>query len=356
MKQIVFRVDASSAMGTGHMMRCLTLADELSKAKYGCRSLFICRPLEGNLGAYLLQRGYEVEWIEDERALQVGSWADDADRTIHVLKQWDADWLVVDHYGIDSRWEEAVRPYAKQVLVIDDLANRKHCCDLLLDQNAYADMHTRYENLVEPECRLLLGPKYLLLRPLFYTMRRSMRERTGKVQRLLLFFGGSDPTNETVKALQAVDDLRLREQQVDVVIGEANPFRQEVIQRCDSIPNVTLHVQVENMAELLVGADFALGAGGIAMWERCYLGLPSAVTVVADNQIDSVGAAEQAGAIWAAGGHEQTSAALYADRIHKAMHSPEELLAMSRRAFELTESRTDITGNQVASVMMDQGE
>ncbi len=318
-------------------------------------SIFVCRKLPGHLGDYIRDKGYKVELIET--SAEEFRFEEDAAATRVIVEQSSApvDWLIVDHYGIDREWEAALRPFADRILVIDDLANRPHECDFLLDQNAYDRMGMRYDGLVPLTCRQLLGPHYLLLRPSFYEARRTLQARAGDLQRLLIFFGGSDPTNETSKALQALAEYQRSPSplyHVDVVIGSSNPIRQEIVAVCDGLPGVKLHVQAENMAELIENADFALGAGGVAMWERCYLGLPTAVTVVADNQAESVQFAVKKGAVEFLGRSGDVSGTNYYEAIRRAVESPATLMEMSRRAFELTNSVADRTESLVLSAML----
>ena len=169
---IVFRVDSSIQIGSGHLMRCLTLADNLNCET---KTLFIARDLDGNLNNMISRRfklsvlpkknhnnlnGYE-KWL-------TVSQEQDAQETIEIIKNLKIDLLIVDSYAIDEKWENLIRPYVKRIMVIDDLANRKHDCDILLDQNFYCNASNRYKKIVSENCQLLLGPKYVLLRDEFY--------------------------------------------------------------------------------------------------------------------------------------------------------------------------------------------
>ena len=225
-KTLVIRVDSSTRIGSGHLMRCRTLAEELKER--GADVHFVCRRHSGNLNE-LLRDTFSVYELpspsidthnvaDDDYAAWLGIiQEEDAADTIATLQGWRPDWLVVDHYSLDKRWETALRPYVRRIMVIDDLANRTHDCDLLLDQNFYLGMENRYNNLVPSHCQLLLGPKYALLRPEFRKARKTLRIRDGKVQRIFVFFGGTDPTNETTKVIQALKTLEL-EFIVDVVL------------------------------------------------------------------------------------------------------------------------------------------
>ena len=279
----VIRADASIAIGSGHVHRCLSLAVELRRR--GAEVLFICRELPGNLGALLAERDFRVFFLpppgEGEPECRP---ARDARETAAVLTSLSGgvDWLIVDHYALGGEWESALRDLVTSILVVDDLADRRHDCDVLLDQGFYADAEHRYRELVSPGCRLLLGPRYALLNDGFTRQRQREDEKSG--ERLFVFFGGSDATNETEKVLQALPLLKNRNVQLDVVIGGGNPFRARIEKLAAADDRVRLHGQVEDMAALMVKSDIALGAGGTTTWERFCLGLPSIVVSVADNQ------------------------------------------------------------------------
>ena len=302
--KIAFRTDASSQIGTGHFMRCLTLADELKKQ--ATQIIFISRNLPLHLSEMLSAKGVEYIPLSTNNTrvptdeLAHASWlgtsqAQDAQATVKALANHLWDWIVVDHYALDKRWESAVRGSCKKLMVIDDLADRQHDCDVLLDQNYYADIQTRYIGKVPAHCQLLLGPRYALLREEFRRLRQQVKPRTGKVKRILVFFGGVDPDNYTSLAIQALTELKITIH-VDVVIGAQHPNREQIQQACMA-HGYTCYVQTSRMAELMAEADLAIGGGGTATWERCCLGLPAIVCAIAQNQIKAVTDLSELGAI-----------------------------------------------------------
>ena len=225
-------------------------------------------------------------------------WQRDAEETRALLLAiGQADVLVVDSYALDIAWEKELRPLTTRIFVIDDLANRSHDCDILLDQNFYRNREKRYLDLVPKTCRLLLGPQYALLRQEFYQAQANLRQRDGKLRRILLFYGGSDRTRETEKAIAALLKLRLFAVHVDVVVGGSNARSETVRALCEKQQGFQYHFQVANMAELMARADLSLGAGGTAMWERCFLGLPAIVTSIAENQFEICQDCAEAGLI-----------------------------------------------------------
>ena len=294
--KVTIRTDASLLIGSGHVMRCKTLADELRKR--GSEIIFICRAHPGNLIALLREDGYMVKELpapnvintvrtneSDDYATWLGvEQSEDAEQTIDALGDFKPDWLVVDHYGLGESWEKALRGHVDKIFVIDDLANRRHDCEVLLNQNLLDNLDIVYQELVPHHCRKLLGPRFVLLRPEFRKARETLRERDGIIRRILVFFGGVDPTCETEKALGALKMMGRPDIVVDVVVGSNNPNGQEIEAICRSMRSVTFHYQISNMAELMAATDLAIGAGGTASWERCCLGLPSLVTIIADNQ------------------------------------------------------------------------
>ncbi|WP_158543764.1 UDP-2,4-diacetamido-2,4,6-trideoxy-beta-L-altropyranose hydrolase [Cohnella sp. OV330] len=354
MRTVVFRADASVASGTGHVMRCLALADELASA--GWSALFICRRLEGHIGGYIQARGHELAWLDCDTALKrevSGAIADDAARTSRIIRDLGKPpaLLVTDHYAIDAKWESLLRHDVVKIMAIDDLADRFHDADLLLDQNWLDETLDPYRDLVPAHCLTLLGPKYLLLRRNFYEARQTLRPRDGIIRRVLIFFGGSDPTQETEKALEAWSSFR-HDLEADVVVGGANPRGSRVAELVSELKGVRMHVQTDNMAALIASADYGLGAGGVALWERCYLGLPSSVTVVAENQTYSTSEADRLGAVHSIGWHAFVTSSHYRAVLEEAMSKPGRLTAMSLKGMQLTDSRQEKTRSLVASEVL----
>jgi UDP-2,4-diacetamido-2,4,6-trideoxy-beta-L-altropyranose hydrolase len=297
---ITVRTDASFKIGSGHVMRCLTLAEELRSS--GAEVEFVCREHSGNLIDLIRQKEFIVHDLlvpenfdsecvsENNSENEYQSWLgtsqeQDAQETITVIQNRNPEWMIVDHYAMGQAWESQLRPHVRKIMVIDDLADRPHDCDLLLDQNYFIDGESRYQSLLSPTCTKLLGPQFALLRPEFAEARKHLKPHNGKVQRVFVFFGGTDPNNITGKALEALSFPELNHLKVDVVIGTHNPHRAEIEQQVKSRLRTQLHVQVENMAELMAQSDLALGAGGATTWERLCLGLPTLVVTIAENQI-----------------------------------------------------------------------
>lgn len=364
---VAFRTDASIQIGTGHVMRCLTLADAL--AEQGTECIFISRVHEGHLNRLIAARGHQVAALptaevsvdnqKDEspaHALWLGTgWAQDVDQTLQALGEMVVDWLVVDHYALDARWETALRPVCGKLMVIDDLADRNHDCDLLLDQNL-GRKRTDYLDLIRPECSLLAGPEYALLRPEFADLRdESLARRIGGTfQHLLITLGGVDKDNVTGKVLDALvanSDHLPANLGISVILGPYAPWRDEVQKQAERLPWPTqVAVGLSDMARRMADADLAIGAGGSTSWERCCLGLPTLVLVIAHNQLPAVRALDTFGAaidlgMTGDGFSGRLSSAL------QAIQSPNVLDRISKRAAAVC----DGLGTQRILAMMEQG-
>ncbi len=346
---IYFRVDSSTAIGTGHIMRCLTLASEIKKQNVTVA--FICRNIPQQLAEQVRKSGYHLfllpktvnKQLEADSKLGQSDWLDvhweiDAAQTQEIIKaNGYADWLVIDHYGIDYRWENMLRTSCRSIFIIDDLADRKHDCDILLDQNYYHNMRERYHGLINDDCKLLLGPKYALLREEFRKARKKMKLRNGTVQRIMIFLGGSDPTNETVKALKAIQLLGSQNIWIDVVVGASNPYVNDIKKIIQTLNNVNFHYNISNIATIMANADLAIGAGGSATWERCYLGLPTITILIAKNQIEVSGNLAKIRAIWNLGWHEKVTVERLANTLKEAIMCPEKLLKLADESINLME-------------------
>lgn len=347
--KVAFRVDASLQIGTGHVMRCLTLADAL--AAQGADCLFICREHQGNLIEQIRNKGYRVHGLptldsvgasllaikttSDEISPAHSHWlgstqVEDAAACTAILAEVNYDWLIVDHYALDTRWELTLKPYYRKLMVIDDLADRPHLCDLLLDQNWFGDdTLKRYYERVPTHCKCYLGPEYALLKPEYVQLRASMSPRDGAVRRVLVFLGGSDPTNQTGKVLTALMLPSLEQLYVDVVIGQNHPDAKGIIAQVAAHSRITLHQGLPTLAPLMAYADLMIGAGGSTTWERMCLGLPSIVISIAANQTNTNVALMKAGFIDFLGAMSDVSVLNIADAIQRSLANPETLRVQS---------------------------
>lgn len=304
---VAFRVDASLQIGTGHVMRCLTLAKALLAQGADCQ--FICRAHEGNLIEFIRNQGFVTHALpvvaqEVSKTVRVlgsekstsdlahahwlgASQSQDAEACAPILDARHTDWLIVDHYGLDAIWERALASHYRKLAVIDDLADRLHACDLLLDQT-FGREAADYDPFVPAGSLLLCGSQYALLRPEFAALRHdSLQRRSQPVLReLLITLGGVDKDNVTGQILQALRYCPLpADCRLTVVVGMTSPWLDEVRAQAQAMPWQTrVLIGVSDMATLMTNSDLAIGAAGATAWERCCLGLPTIIVVLAQNQ------------------------------------------------------------------------
>lgn len=307
--RIVIRTDASAQIGTGHLMRCLALASGL-KAKGG-ECLFLCKsPTEGPLVARIRESGHSLAVLPAGSGQDPdiggpahshwlpGGQGEDSKACKKILAaDGPVDWLIVDHYAIDRQWESVMRDVAPRIMVIDDLADRQHDCDLLLDQNLVASMESRYDGLVPRNCIRLLGPRYALLREEFSARKMVASVEHPVAGRVLVMFGGADPADLTGRALDALIAIGYPGP-LDVVAGPLYTELDGLNERLRRLPQAQLHVSPANIHELMRRASVAIGSPGVSSWERCACALPTISISQADNQEPIGTALAQAGAHW----------------------------------------------------------
>lgn len=292
---IVFRVDSSSLIGSGHVVRCLTLAKVLRG--HGAHCVFICRDHVGKVSDKIIASGFPVHLLPNNKCEPdlleaiskceswLGcSWQMDANQTNEILKAIHPDWLIVDHYSLDQEWEISLIDSYDRLMVIDDLADRKHTCDILLDQNLYSNLNIRYEDKINHDSRQLLGPKYALLQPEYEIARKNSLPRKGPIKELVIFFGGASDNNLTELTLLALKDFATTFATVNVVLAGNSPHFSRVQSLIEPMKNTNLYSDIPSLAKLMSKADLAIGAGGSATWERFCLGLPAIVVTLAENQ------------------------------------------------------------------------
>lgn len=292
---VVFRVDASNLIGSGHVMRCLTLAKLFRNSGSSVR--FITKNYAGNLDYLIKSKRFQVLSLPSnnqselkkldscEKQLEASQYID-AKKTVKKFGNLKLDLLVIDHYSLDIEWESIIRPHVNSILVIDDLANRKHDCDWLLDQNFIKDIK-RYDSLVPQGAIKMLGPKYALLRDDFLGYAKDINSKLS-IKRVFIFFGGADPFNLTMLALKSLQHPKLKQLDLVVVIGASNIQINEIELFTAKLDNAVLHVQVDNIAQLMSSADISIGAGGSTTWERFLIGLPSLVITFGKDQESSI--------------------------------------------------------------------
>lgn len=344
--EVVFRADASIEIGTGHVLRCLTMADTLRGR--GMRTRFLCRAHPGHLASAIRSRGHDVLLLEMPSAAaqppRTGEpahagwlgvpWEVDAQHALAALDGAIADWLVVDHYALDARWESAMRSACHHLMVIDDLADRTHACELLLDQNL-GRSEVDYAGRVPEDCVVLAGPRFALLRSQFGELRAAGLRARPEVRHLLISMGGADKDNMTERVLDALRTCALpADAQVTVVLGGQAPWLDAVRTAATAMPwRTRVLVDVADMASLLTETDLAIGAAGTSAWERCCLGVPTLTFVIADNQRPGAHALAATGAALLVNAPEDLNASL------RAVIAPGKREAMRQACLAVTDGR-----------------
>ena len=345
--KIVFRVDASVDIGSGHVMRCLTLADELKKR--GANTLFVTRAHPGNMADVIRSREHNIKMLpaatiqyvpvtnDVAHALWLGvSWTQDAEETFKLLVGEDVDWLIVDSYALDARWHQRLRSVTRRIMVIDDMSDRKLDCDLLLDQT-HGRSESVYCDCVPKYCQKLLGARYALLRPEFSEARRlalKRRENYIGIRKVLVSMGGTDPANVTGLVLEGLAEVNWNyPPQIDVVLGSYAPHIEAIKLKAKQyrLP-ITISINVENMVDRMLEADLAVGAGGSTSWERCCLGLPTLMIIIADNQKEIVRQLEASCAILNLGDSNELESEDIKKETEKLLGDDLMWLGMSRKA------------------------
>lgn len=297
--KVVIRTDASLEIGSGHVMRCLTLANRL-KAR-GAEVVFICRNLEGEMTHLVTRCGFHIRKLPAPEGPLPSpppshaewarvSWQQDAAETAAELAQLAPNWLILDHYAFDTRWQRSIRKRGLRVLVLDDLADRPHDAEVLIDQSI-GRRPADYDALLPEGADCLLGPRYAILRPEFAALRAAAlaarAERAAETpRRLLIAMGGTDLGSITHRVLEALNTSDLpKELQIEIIMGSGSRTLARV-RSCASRMRWTTKVAVDvtDMAARMASADLAIGAGGGSTWERCALGLPTIMVPVARNQ------------------------------------------------------------------------
>lgn len=327
-------------------MRCLTLANALREQGATCR--FICREHPGNLFERIRECRFELFALpkdkdiheltlqKDDIALSHGSWLGtdwktDASETVAAIGDAQPDWLIVDHYAIDHRWHSQLRSVCKRIMVIDDLADRNHDCDLLLDQNLVENWQDRYAARVPENCCCLLGPDYALLQPQYSELHPRIPPRIGPVQRIFVYFGGADHQNLTGRAIDAFISLGRQDIALDVVIHPDGGHAETIREQVRGHSNIVLHENLPSLAPLMVQADLAIGAGGATSWERCCLGLPSIVITLAENQQPIALELDRLGFVRWIGNQQNVTSPHIAEAIQKILENSEQIQGWSKR-------------------------
>ncbi len=291
-KNIFFRVDSSFGVGFGHLNRCLILAEIFKKRKMKLH--FICKNLKGNVTNEIKLRGYNLHFIKNLK----NSNYQDYLNTRKILESFEDEicYLLIDNYHWDEKYEKKLRFLVEKIIVIDDLANRKHDCDLLIDQNLYSNFEDRYNKLVPKNCQKLLGPRYVLLRKEF--LRSKRKAKINSIKKIFVSFGGQDVSNETVRVLSAIKKSKLNYQKINFLVNKSNNNLRNLKKISKNMKGVVISTEEKKLSKLIQNSDLSIGAGGSMTWERAYLGIPSIVLILSKNQFEIANTMEKKGCIY----------------------------------------------------------
>lgn len=340
--RVAFRVDASSIIGTGHVTRCLTLASALREA--GADVRFVCRSHTGHLFNRIEESNFALTRLPASIArgegyaawLGAGEEIDAAETSAVLDADGGYDWIVVDHYGIGATWEAIVGEKACRLMVIDDLADRTHHCDLLLDPNLTRQSSTRYRGLVSKECTVLTGTQYALLGQ-EYAKGPDRRTRSGKVTKLAVFFGGADHQNLTVQALSALSRPAFAAIEVNVILGVSNQHGEDVRSLAARRPNTNVIAGAPTLVHIWTEADLAIASSGVSTWERICCRLPAVIVTSGENQREPVALAAEAGCVIDLGDAEMVSIDAVADVVAALVSDEARVRSMSERCAGLVD-------------------
>ena len=336
-KNLFIRVDSGLDIGLGHVMRCFAIAEIIKKMNFNV--YFISRKNKGNIIKKIEKSGYTVFSLNSTfLGLTQSHWKNDATQTIRIIKKFknQKNFLLLDNYGLGKMWETNLKPEVSKLIVIDDFSNRVHNCDLFIDQNIYPSKNS-LDKRIPKDCKKLLGLKYVLLRKEFINIRKIIKKHSGKINRIFISFGGSDKNNETSKVLKAIKKISTEKIIVDVIMGGSSKNAIKIKEICSKIYNCRYYYQPKNIAKIMNKADLGIGAGGIMIWERCILGLPSIVSIMAKNQEYSVNTASKSGCIKNLGKMGKLSSKDYFDAIN--FFNSKKLIEMQNNSMKLIDGK-----------------
>jgi UDP-2,4-diacetamido-2,4,6-trideoxy-beta-L-altropyranose hydrolase len=328
---VLVRADADETIGTGHVVRCSALVQRLGLATSPV--VLVSASLADGTRRRVEDLGWAVRLIDRQP-----DQSSDARATLaSVADLAPLQLTVVDHYGLSDQWERLVRDTTRRLVVVDDLADRPHLCDVLIDPTIAADSWDRYRGLLSPDTSRLLGPAYALLRPEFDAV--TPRTRDGQVETLLVFLGGAASAADVIPLVDALAAAGSWGPTTTIVLGDAFVGPQEVHARSVGLDRLTVLDRTDDMPGLLAWADLAIGATGGAQWERCAAGVPTLTVLTADNQSHDAAAFERCGATWHLGRLSEMTETSWTHALQWAVKHPGAIAAMSAAAAGLVADR-----------------
>lgn len=269
MSTILFRADASSTIGTGHIMRNLVLAQRLRQEHPKATIIFATLPLQGNLDKMIVQSGFKHISLTSQKTTKL----------IKIIKEKNVDLLVLDHYGITHKKEKKIKQKTGVNILAFDDTYEKHYCDILLNHNIYAEKK-KYTNLVPKKCKILCGKRYTLLRDEFYHERKKQYKKTG--QRVFIAMGGADHKNHNIKILKALQTLK--HLKIELVTTTSNKHLKQLKKYTRNRDNISLHINATHIAQLMAKCNFAIVTPSVVVNEVLFMNLPFIAIKTAKNQ------------------------------------------------------------------------
>lgn len=319
--KIIIRTDSSYKIGTGHVVRTVTLAEKLQER--GAKLEFICLDEPGNMIGYIEKKSFKVHTISNKND------------SISVIKNIKPDLSIVDSYNISLEDENKMREFSGKLMAIDDLA-RSHNADIILDQNLVDNYEKRYDKKVPDTCIKLFGPAYAILRDEFTLHKKILGKKPYEINKIMVFFGGTDPDNVTMKIIQCLDS-KYSDIEINVVVGSSNPNKDTIKNFCSKRKNFKFHCQIDYMAELMKESDLIIGAGGTTTWERMCIGTPAIVISIADNQEEICAKAAEDNLIFYLGKHTEFSESKFIQTFDSLLRGSNQLLEMAQKGQKIVD-------------------
>ncbi len=332
--RVLIRCDVSRKIGLGHAMRSLALAQQLKQG--GHQVFLVYRSMPATILHLWKKEAVKTQWVKGERASKA-----DIKMVKKVIIENKIHWVIIDGYDFDLDYQEAIKQMDAQLLYIDDIPRRRYAADIILNQNP-GFKRADYKNL--KKTKLLLGPKYVLLRREFLSQRGSPKKVNGNgtVKKVLLTMGGSDPQNFTMKVLEALNK-NFDHLNVEVLLGAANRHRDEFVKNIErgtwNKEKVTLEIDSPNVSQIMSRVDLAIHAAGSTSWELAYLGIPGLCYVLADNQLAVAKALEKRGCSINLGWVQEFSERKLINELKNLLFDPEKLHAMRKKAQTFVDGR-----------------
>ncbi|MBI5683050.1 MAG: UDP-2,4-diacetamido-2,4,6-trideoxy-beta-L-altropyranose hydrolase [Deltaproteobacteria bacterium] len=333
---LYIRADADSKIGTGHVMRCIALAQGWQDR--GGKVTFLSHCESEELQERITNEGFEFLFLE-----KMHPHPSDLEQTLENLSSIihhpsSNYWLVLDGYHFTSEYQKALRDAGIRCLVIDDMNHLPHYhVDIILDQNIYAtDMDYRCDE----DTTLLLGTKYVLLRREFLKYRNFNRQIPESATNILVTLGGADPDNVTLKVMYALEQVQVNGLEAVVVVGGSNPHYETLQSAIRNLqPKIRLECNASNMPELMAWADVAVSAGGSTVWELIFMVVPSVVMILADNQKEIAEELEKEDVVVNLGWHEDVTEMDIRDAVQNLLADSDKRRSMGLKGKALVDGR-----------------